>query len=99
MDEAPQGYSVSTVYSMPLIRLVKQIPNYRSLELESSILEPGREIKALTADLYFDPAALVVFTHFNYAGCRAFRKLASASRIEFRKIALHPRSARAAERA
>jgi hypothetical protein len=63
----------------PLTCLVEQMPKCSSLgELQSSILEPGRELKAHAVDSHFDTAALVVFTYFNYSARAAFRRLISA---------------------
>jgi hypothetical protein len=63
----------------PLTCLVEQMPKCSSLgELQSSILEPGRELKAHALDSHFDTAALVVFTYFNYSARGAFRRLISA---------------------
>jgi hypothetical protein len=63
----------------PLTCLVEQMPKCSSLgELQSSILGPGRELKAHAVDSYFDTAALVVFTYFNYSARGAFRRLISA---------------------
>jgi hypothetical protein len=63
----------------PLTCLVEQMPKCSSLgELQSSILEPGRELKGQALDAHFDIAALVVFTYFNYSARRVFRRLISA---------------------
>lgn len=63
----------------PLTCLVEQMPKCSSLgELQSSILEPGRELKGHALDAHFDIAALVVFTYFNYSARGAFRRLISA---------------------
>ncbi|MGZ4836500.1 MAG: hypothetical protein ACXVZZ_12740 [Terriglobales bacterium] len=63
----------------PLTCLVEQMPKCSSLgELQSSILEPGRELKAHAIDSHFDIATLVVFTYFNYSARCAFRRLISA---------------------
>ena len=60
----------------PINNLIEQMPRCMKLEeLRASILEPGRDLKAGTADMYFGASALVLFTCFNYSARRTFSRL------------------------
>ena len=61
----------------PLDELLGDITSCRSLRelLDKRVLELGRALKVSSGDLFYDPAAMLAFTRFNYLLRRTFFRL------------------------
>jgi hypothetical protein len=80
VDPAPLSWCA------PLEKMIEALRSYRSLReiLKTSFIEEGRKVKETAGGMFYDPAALLAFTRFNFLLRRTLIELMHADLIAIR---------------